>query len=286
MSIWIFEESLFADESTLGMWRNRGFNPPPRCPFCSTELTWLGQEYGGGAMYDWASKEVRACQSCGWWNLESYSSGTTPVLGANFDCESSETRYAHGTMRNLALADIQTPLSEVERYLLARWDHVGEVHPKLVEQLVGSVFRNAGFQTDITASSGDGGIDIVLLRGPGSQQIGVQIKRNKRRIEAEQLRSFVGALRLKDMKYGYFVATGSFRRGATSVVRLATEKDLAYIELRDGAWLLEELRVAQQPCYTGIRDSNAPWLALLDNLGRVPCVNRTSTAVETPLLGM
>jgi restriction system protein len=237
-------------------------------------------------MYDWATKEVRACQACGWWNLEAYSSGTTPVLGANFDCEYSETRYAHGTLRNLDVADIRTPLSELERYLVARWDRVGEVHPKLVEQTVGAVFRNAGFQVDITACSGDGGIDIVLLYGPGSQRIGVQVKRNKQRIEAEQLRAFVAALLLKDMKYGYFVATGSFRTGATSIVRLATQKDLAYIELRDGAWLLEELRVRQRPCYTAIRDFNAPWLVLLDDLASVPCVNQSSTARDAPWPGL
>ena len=48
-------------------------------------------------MYDWASKKVRACQACGWCNLEAYSSGNTPVLGANFDCEYSKKHYAHGT---------------------------------------------------------------------------------------------------------------------------------------------------------------------------------------------
>ena len=284
MSIWAYQEALLANESTLGLRSNRGAHLLFACPFCGTKLTFLGRQYGGGLMPDWHSTEIHVCQACGWWNLESYTSSTTPVLGANFDCESSETRYAHGTIRNLDVTDIRTPLAELTRYLVARWDRVGEVNPALVEQTVAAVFRNADFDVEITARSGDGGIDLVLLRGPRSQRVGVQVKRNKRRVEAEQVRAFAAALRLKDMKYGIFVATGGYRSGAQSVVQLATLKDLAYIELRDGAWLLEELCVRQRPCYENINETGAPWRDLLANLASVPCVSQTSVAVDHQLL--
>jgi len=52
---------------------------------------------------------------------------------------------------------------------------------------VASVFRDCGFHARVTSYSGDGGIEVILERG--DETIGVQVKRYKSAIDAEQIRS-------------------------------------------------------------------------------------------------
>ena len=63
----------------------------------------------------------------------------------------------------------------------------------------------------MTAYSHDGGIDVILA--DGETRIGVQIKRWRNRIEAEQIRSQMGAMVQAGLTRGMFVTT-SFRSGA------------------------------------------------------------------------
>jgi hypothetical protein len=85
-----------------------------------------------------------------------------------------------------------------------------------------------------------------VLDGPEDRTVGVQVKRyhRERRIEAEQIRSFTGALVLNGYTRGVFVTTSDFRRGA----RRTADKSAAIgypIELMNAEQFLEALGIAQ-----------------------------------------
>ena len=139
MNIWRYDDNLLGTESKLGL-------RLPYCPFCENELYLLGnrtvniitdlhdQEVPVGAT-------VRVCQLCGWWKVRTdYSAMEKGAAHGPFLF--SETRYAHGTLRNLAKKDISVSLQELRRLILAKEQALGEVDPFQVEDLVGDVFQN------------------------------------------------------------------------------------------------------------------------------------------------
>jgi hypothetical protein len=150
-----------------------------------------------------------------------------------------------GCLKELDLTDVSAPLTEVRQYLLARKDDLYDMHPRLFEDVVCSVFKDLGWKARVTAYSGDDWIDVVL-DGPEDRTVGVQVKRyhRERRIEAEQIRSFTGALVLNGYTRGVFVTTSDFRRGA----RRTADKSAAIgypIELMNAEQFLEALGIAQ-----------------------------------------
>jgi restriction system protein len=45
-------------------------------------------------------------------------------------------------------------------------DRVYDLHPRVFEEVVGSVFKDHGWQVKVTAYTGDDGVDVVLNNGP------------------------------------------------------------------------------------------------------------------------
>lgn len=122
---------------------------------------------------------------------------------------------------------------------------VFEMSPRLLEEVVCSVFRDLGWHARTTAYSGDGGID-VILDGDDGKTVGVQVKRygQQRRIEAEQIRSLAGALVLQGHTRGVFITTSGYRSGAiTTAARYGSIG--RPISLLNGPQFLEALGLAQ-----------------------------------------
>jgi restriction system protein len=184
--------------------------------------------------------QVSLCGCCGWW-----------VVYRVHQCGLARTpdveRYSAniGCLKELNLNDITLPLTEVRKYLLAKRDSVYELHPRQLEEIVGSIFRDQGYHARVTEYSGDRGID-VILDDPAGGTIGVQVRRHKktRKVEAEQIRALTGALVIQGHTKGVFVTTSSFRRGA---VREAVDSEAVGhpIELVDATRFLQALEVAQ-----------------------------------------
>lgn len=147
-------------------------------------------------------------------------------------------------LRNLDLADVSTPLNEVRAYLLAKYSERFNVAPRKLEELVGSVFSDHGYEVMVTAYQNDGGIDVVL--SDDRSNIGVQVKRYKNRIEADQIRAFAGALLLGDHPCGVFVTTSEYRSGAVTAAKGFTSRGLP-IELIDARRLYDALKLKQYP---------------------------------------
>jgi restriction system protein len=156
----------------------------------------------------------------------------------------------------MATPDVDEPLWEVRSFLQTQYDQRLFLDPRVFERTVASVFGGLGYSVEVTAYSGDLGIDMVLSRG-SDPAIGVQVKRWADKIEAEQIRSFAGAL-LRDDGYtkGIFVTTSSFTRGASKAAGDYLTR-LESIELMDAIAFYDSLglvRASEVPSEASAKD--------------------------------
>lgn len=209
------------------------------CLFCETEMKHITIASEGVL-----KSEIRLCDCCGWWSRnERY---RTPD-SEGFE-ESLTIRHLYSMdgacaqLRNLDTADISIPLGELRAYLLARYSDRINVAPRKLEELVGSVFSDQGYSSYVTTYQNDGGIDVILCKD--RENIGVQVKRYKNRIEAEQIRACAGALMWGNHLSGIFVTTSEFRSGAIAAAEGFTARGIP-IHLMDAQRLYDALRLKQ-----------------------------------------
>jgi restriction system protein len=211
------------------------------CIYCQASMLRLPAQRFEAEVGEVMLAQLALCRLCGWWNAyrvhQKYIARTAGLAEG----------YSGtiGSLKELDLTDISVPLSEVRQYLLARQDELYSVHPRVFEEVVCSVFKDLGWQARVTAYAGDDGIDVVL-DGPDGATVGVQVKRYgaERKIEAEQIRSFAGALVLDGRTRGVFVTTSDFRKGAYRTA--AKYAAIGYpIELVNASRFLEALGIAQ-----------------------------------------
>lgn len=181
---------------------------------------------------------LHICPRCGWWIAEDRA-----VLPALQWQHWVVTLSSMSVLQDLALGDIDAPLQEVRRYLMRKFEARTSMHPRLFELTVASVFGDFGYRAVATAYSNDGGIDVVLEDGSG-ERIGVQVKRQRRAVEVEQIRAFLGALTLGDFTSGVFVSSSQFRRGAVCAAQRSVQCGIP-IELVDANRFFDMLDFAQ-----------------------------------------
>ena len=254
MGIWRYSETV-----STSRYRDLELTESPVCIFCNNLMERTTIPHTAPDEGEWHAT-VGICQTCGWWTLRSERMPDNILEDLH---EGWAFQYAVGSLRNLAVDDATTATDDLRRYLSGRRDELGVVAPRKVEELVASVFRNLGYVVELTSHSGDGGIDIILLRDSGSQQIAVQVKRHKRKIDVSQVRAFFGALPPNRIHEGIFVGTTEFTPGARKFAGKLETMNLARIKLLDGNWLLKALRVPQRPSYRGVLDPEAPYAPLL-----------------------
>ncbi|MGZ8869462.1 MAG: restriction endonuclease [Pyrinomonadaceae bacterium] len=189
--------------------------------------------------------QLAICKLCGWWSVYRVHQNEHPRTAGIVEGYSGTI----GCLKQLDLKDISRPLDEVRQYLCAREDSLFDVHPRVLEDVVCSIFRDLGWDASTTAYSADGGID-VILDGSDGTTVGIQVKRYKRarRIEAEQIRSLAGAMVQGGHTKGIFVTTSTYRRGATHAAKELTSIGLP-IELIDAERFLRMLGIAQQSAF-------------------------------------
>lgn len=225
------------------------------CAFCNEPMALLMESIpvsrAGGS-------RLRACPSCGWWAF------WRQVRSLAYDRDSGRHRWslygAAAQLKALDLCDLSHGIDEVRQFLVAKYDARFELHPRLFELTVASVFRDLGYQAEATAYTADGGID-VILRHQNSSTTGIQIKRVRSAIEVEQIRALAGALLLGGHTSGVYVTTSRFRSGA---VNAATRlRDMAMpVELIDSERFLESLKLVQRQPYTSYEE----WEELVGHL--------------------
>lgn len=243
------------------------------CAFCRTPLTTFADHLGESSFQSpryyqrgglwlaprvstWDSGQtVSACNTCGWWTM--WRSEEHRMREAGPESGQRVLRGAAGVLRQLDMADITLPLSEVRSYLIVKYADRLSVDPRLFELVVRDVFRDLGWRAYATAYSGDQGVDVVL-QGPNELLVGVQVKRWKNSIKVGQIREFAGALLLEGFTRGVFVTTSDFQSGcaptATQAAFIGTP-----VELINADQFYEMLRIAQRPAYSSFEDEDAPW---------------------------
>lgn len=99
------------------------------------------------------------------------------------------------------------------------------------EGFVADLFRLYGYDVEMTAKSGDHGIDIVATRTDAlfTQTAFVQVKRRKEAVGEDRISSLCGAIASKLGSRGVFVSYGGFQNAALSA---AAEKGVALIDGR------------------------------------------------------
>jgi len=183
------------------------------CPYCSSSLNVLA----GAPLPDLLSKGMNAaklrvllgCPGCGWWSAL-YLDAQCPYL--EYDAGYCDLRRSDGVLKDLDLADLSIPAQELRTYLLAKYGDRFHVHPRKYEEIVGGVFSDFGFRVRVTSFSGDEGIDVFVLDGDDNATAGIQVKRYRGKISAEQIRSFVGALVLQGLTTGIYITPAPMKR--------------------------------------------------------------------------
>ncbi|ESZ24343.1 restriction endonuclease [Mesorhizobium sp. L2C067A000] len=230
------------------------------CLFCSRPMRNLGEltrkmRYsaapGTPSSQDADEEEVTVwrCPYCGWWAAKS------PYLntGGHIMME-----VGYGALRTFDPVDLAAPIEASRAHLMLRPEDALKLHPKRLEDIVGSIFGDFGYRPRVTAYRADGGIDVYLDSDQGL--VGIQVKRTKNPIEIEQVNSLTGALLVNDCTSGVFVTTSRFRRGAMHVAGKALVRGLP-IELYDGRRLLEVLEVAQLAAPFDPGNPGNPWMS-------------------------
>lgn len=231
MPIWKYSEYDILTESMIQQ---------NRCMFCNIRMKNIYKE----SVYK-KNKEINICPICGWWYIAEQELCTYRIHGNyTFNCFG-----VRGTLKRLDLIDVNQPIQDIENYLKVKYEDRYNVHPKIFEDVVGSVFRNIGYISNVTAYSQDGGIDVILYNCNGDK-IGVQVKRYKNSIRVSQIREFLGALIENGMTRGIFVTTSRFQKGVSKSVEKFSKQKYK-IELIDGDKFLDLLKISHiEQCET------------------------------------
>jgi restriction system protein len=120
------------------------------CIFCQYEMLRVpAQKLEAGSQTILVQFSV--CRRCGWWSVyrvhqseHTYTAGWAESYSGTIGC-----------LKELDLTDVSAPLTEVRQYLLARKDDLYDMHPRLFEDVVCSVFKDLGWKARVTAYSGD-----------------------------------------------------------------------------------------------------------------------------------
>lgn len=193
-----------------------------------------------GALYE---ERISFCPICGWWIA------FRETLTLADEQSEVKTYGGMGALRVLDLADVSTPVEEVRAYLTGRYEKRFELHPRLFEETVASVFRDLGYHARVTAYSGDDGID-VILDGRDGTTVGIQVRRYRGSINVAQIRELTGALVISGLTKGVFVTTSTFQSGAKRTAMLSADHGWP-IELYDATRFYEALQLAQGEAFPG-----------------------------------
>lgn len=150
----------------MSIWAYSGVSRQPAivwtndvCIFCRTKLKLLFDQSEDMSRLKFIGSQVErvfACQVCGWWKAQRIREVDNFVHRFR-----DYTLFgAAASLCELDLSDVSNPIKEVRSYLLASYEKRLKLHPRLFEETVADVFRDHGYLAEVTAYSGDDGIDV------------------------------------------------------------------------------------------------------------------------------
>jgi restriction system protein len=261
LSIWIHAEIGVKRSGSDPIFSASGVNEfrlARECVYCNEPMRILAGSHLPSTLIKGMREHVaalRGCSACGWWNV---SSVLAEAPYHYYDAGYVELRQVSGVLRNLDLTDLSIPTNELRSYLVARYSDRFDVHPRKYEEIVAGVFSDFGFRVRLTSFSGDEGIDIFVFDGDDNKTVGVQVKKHKGKIAAEQIRAFVGALQLQGLTSGIYVTTSSYQRGAVRTAVEAGERLGLAVKLLDAQRFYSALQITSRPSHLEPEDATAP----------------------------
>ncbi|NLL91712.1 MAG: hypothetical protein GX222_04745 [Ruminococcaceae bacterium] len=97
------------------------------------------------------------------------------------------------------------------------------------EHALAALYRNLGYQAEVTKSGGDKGIDIIV-RGAGKPDFIVQCKAHKNKISPSPIRDFYGTMVHGNYSKGVFASLSGFTSGAKE---FAVDKNIILIDVNN-----------------------------------------------------
>lgn len=238
------------------------FFVPELCPYCSSSTHILdSRDHVSHADCDFyhTAAQLLVCQTCGWWTL--------PAIAFHEEKDNETMRILAGQARGELITfdqqSIDFPLEELTRYLAANYKARQAIDPFTIEDAVAEIFKSCGYAVTATPRSRDNGIDLFIVQKSDAVRKAVQIKRCRRKVGAELIRSFAGALLYNGLARGIFVTTGEFTTGAKVTANKLEENRGYRIELMDARRLFDMLKISLRPAYSGAEDSSSPFYTLL-----------------------
>jgi len=146
---------------------------------------------------------VYLCSSCGWWQIYRHDRDDRLSTGGG------DISLYSAVLREFDVSGIDTPLLELEKYLLKNRDKIYHIHHKKMEELVGSVLKDF-FDCEVKYCGGshDKGIDLLVLES--DRPFPVQVKRRtspKKTESVTVVREMLGVMFRDQFKKGTVVST-------------------------------------------------------------------------------
>jgi len=236
-----------------------------KCFFCS-EIMHVLSEFREGpsdGFFERLNVEMlQLCRCCGWWihvyqediqfeDVGGRAGAYSDWCVGGFDYQRT---IHYGALKVFDKTDEKAPVDEVRRYLLARYEERSNIHPRMFEETVASVFSDYGYNVELTSYHNDGGVDIILERE--AKTYCVQVKRYNNKIGVQEIRGFLGALLLNKQSNGIFVTTSDYTLGAKAAADNAGL--LGYkVELIDHEKLYDYLKCTAKIPFESIADWKA-----------------------------
>lgn len=157
------------------------------CPWCKKATSKVhSAEHNENPPIDYSKRElnkwhyggidVYACE-CGWWSSQ-YDIREVTEYPEN-GIELPRCRLERSILREFDYQDIETPMASLIKYLQKSPKTMRDIHPKKMEQLVGSVFGNVmDCEVIHTGGSGDGGIDLYTIEK--DSPLYIQVKKREK----------------------------------------------------------------------------------------------------------
>ena len=125
----------------------------------------------------------------------------------------------------------QEALQEYERYVKkTSRDYWINMSGLQFEKEVASLFRSQGYSATVTSATGDGGVDIILIKD--NERIAVQCKHHSRPVGPNDIRALQGVVAAKNFARGIFVSLNGYTTTVYGEVRNSNVK-IELLELKD-----------------------------------------------------
>lgn len=196
-----------------------------KCPYCDASLSKVMGNEGESN-----TEKVDACLICGWYQYYRQVHQQWAIM----------SNCAQGILRRFSIDDIEAPTQELSDYLVSKYATRFDIHPRKLEEIVSSIFRNMGFRVELTSYSQDNGIDLFLITDDAGSFKAVQVKRYgaHRPIGVSRIREFLGAMMLNNVTSGIYVTTSRYTRAS---VAASQSKHLREKNIRIDLWDAEKL---------------------------------------------